>query len=85
MGKRVLMVEACGFRQVDHGDGTISLTDKSTGITQRFYSPTFSPAMEPGACPDCGSSLIITHQIGGYVAGDQDYERVCMDCGSTLD
>ena len=83
--KSILMAEAFGYRQVVHGDGSVTLTDTETGISQRLFVPAFNPDSEPGACPNCGSYALMTNQIGGHVAGDQDYERVCMMCGQTID
>lgn len=77
---KVLMVSTLGIEQVAHADGTVAWHDPETGIVQQFKDfKAVNP--KPGACPFCGSYKVLTHQIMGVAPGDQDCEKVCLDCG----
>ena len=83
MDKHMLMIDIRGIQQIEHADGSFTFRDTETGITETFYGPDYEHH-KPYACPHCGSYAIMTHHMGGIVAGDQDYERVCMDCGNSI-
>lgn len=66
---------AVGISRTVNDDGTEMLVDQISGLTELL-----SGQGNDGACPYCGSHAVATHQIGGIFPGDQDSERVCLDC-----
>lgn len=80
---RVMMVEIGGIQQIAHEDGSITYFDKDSGVAQTFMDgQQIEP--EPGTCPVCGSDNIHTHYHQVLAPGDQDYTRICLDCGREL-
>lgn len=78
-----MLLEIHGIQQIVHDDGAITYFDRATGIAQTFLDgKQIDP--EPGECPACGSKNIHTHHHTVLAAGDQDYTRVCLDCGKEL-
>ena len=79
MNKRILMIEVDGLRQIDNGDGTKTVSDKVSGVSQTFRgNRMIEHHVDQDKCKHKHTKIVIVDPAGGNV------ER-CLDCGKLID